>query len=573
MARSRSSTNRWRYLHPSYYLKRPKRLALLFIVFVAATVVVWDRQTLTREHEVEVSKLNEELSQLHNQLQDLKKFLGDAGDSFPFEDKFNEPTKKNQVHDDPIDIQRRQKVKEAMLHAWTSYEKYAWGQDELQPQTKNGVNSFGGLGATLIDSLDTLYIMGLHEQFQKAREWVANSLDFNKNYEASVFETTIRVVGGLLSAYDLSGDKIFLEKAKDIADRLLPAWDTPSGIPYNRINLALGNPSNHGWTGGNSILADSGTEQLELIALSQRTGDPKYKQKAENVIAQLHKTFPNDGLLPIYINPHTGSSSYSTITFGAMGDSFYEYLLKVWIQGNKSESVKHYREMWETSMQGLLGLIRKTTPSSFTYICEKNGDSLSHKMDELACFVPGMLALGSFGYETDKAGKFLSLAEELAWTCYNFYQSTPTKLAGENYYFHSGQDMSVGTSWNILRPETVESLMYLWRLTGNKTYQEWGWNIFQAFEKNSRIDSGYVGLSDVNTGGKDNMMQSFFLAETLKYLYLLFSPPSLVSFDEWVFNTEAHPLRIFPHHNRGEAGGLLDEKQKPPSRFFGRKEG
>jgi mannosyl-oligosaccharide alpha-1,2-mannosidase len=104
--------------------------------------------------------------------------------------------------------------------------------------------------------------------------------------------------------------------------------------------------------------------------------------------------------------------------------------------------------------------------------------------------------------------------------------------------------MSVGTSWNILRPETVESLFYLWRLTGNKTYQEWGWNIFQAFEKNSRVESGYVGLKDVNTGAKDNKMQSFFLAETLKYLYLLFSPSSVISLDEWVFNTEAHPLKI-----------------------------
>uniref|UniRef100_A0A803M9S1 alpha-1,2-Mannosidase n=1 Tax=Chenopodium quinoa TaxID=63459 RepID=A0A803M9S1_CHEQI len=161
----------------------------------------------------------------------------------------NDILAKKVVSDDPLDVERRQKVKEAMLHAWTSYEKYAWGQDELQPQSKSGVNSFGGLGATLIDSLDTLYIMGLDEQFQRAREWVANMLDFNKDYDASVFETTIRVVGGLLSAYDLSNDKMFLEKAQDIADRLLPAWDTSSGIPYNIINLAHGRPHNPGWTG------------------------------------------------------------------------------------------------------------------------------------------------------------------------------------------------------------------------------------------------------------------------------------------------------------------------------------
>lgn len=556
MARSRSSSC-WRYLNPSYYLKRPKKLALLFIVFVIGTLFVWDRQTLLREHEEEIEKLYSEVNRLQEELEGVKSVRGVKNDYLA----------KKAFSDDPIDVERRQKVKEAMQHAWTSYEKYAWGQDELQPQSKSGVNSFGGLGATLIDSLDTLYIMGLDEQFQRAREWVANSLDFNKDYDASVFETTIRVVGGLLSAYDLSNDKIFLEKAKDIADRLLPAWDTSSGIPYNIINLAHGRPHNPGWTGGDSILADSGTEQLEFIALSQRTGDSKYQQKVENVISVFNKTFPDDGLLPIYINPESGSGSRTTITFGAMGDSFYEYLLKVWIQGNKTTSVKLYREMWEKSMKGLLTLVQKTTPSSFTYICERNGNSLHHKMDELACFAPGMLALGSSGYGSGDSEKFMSLAQELAWTCYNFYQSTPTKLAGENYFFHSGQDMSVGTSWNILRPETVESLFYLWRLTGNKTYQEWGWNIFQAFEKNSRLDSGYVGLKDVNSGVKDNMMQSFFLAETLKYLYLLFSPPTVIPLDQWVFNTEAHPLKIVTRNDSGE------KQDRPLIRQRARKEG
>ncbi|KAL0341758.1 UNVERIFIED_CONTAM: Mannosyl-oligosaccharide 1,2-alpha-mannosidase MNS1 [Sesamum calycinum] len=585
MARSRSSASRWRYVNPAYYLKRPKRLALLLILFVCVTLVVWDRQTLVREHEEEVSKLNDEVTRLHSMLEDIKAAQSGAGKANVIA-KVSDASRNSDVLDDPIDVQRREKVKDAMIHAWSSYEKYAWGHDELQPQSKNGVDSFGGLGATLVDALDTLYIMDwtsnskgletIHNMVVRVPEflvWVAESLDFNKNYDASVFETTIRVVGGLLSAYDLSGDKVFLEKAKDIADRLLPAWDTPSGIPYNIINLAHGNPHNPGWTGGDSILADSGTEQLEFIALSQRTGDPKYQLKVENVILELNKTFPPDGLLPIYINPHRGTRSYSTITFGAMGDSFYEYLLKVWIQGNKTTAVKHYREMWETSMKGLLSLVRRTTPSSFAYLCEKIGNSLIDKMDELACFAPGMLALGSSGYAPDEAKRFLSLAEELAWTCYNFYQSTPTKLAGETIFLiQDRQDMSVGTSWNILRPETVESLFYLWRLTGNKTYQEWGWNIFQAFEKNSRIETGYVGLKDVSTGIKDNMMQSFFLAETLKYLYLLFSPSSVISLDEWVFNTEAHPIKIITRHDQVENSGFFDGKHTE-TRSRARKEG
>ncbi|OIT20214.1 mannosyl-oligosaccharide 1,2-alpha-mannosidase mns1 [Nicotiana attenuata] len=343
MARSRSSSTTFRYINPAYYLKRPKRLALLFIVFVFATFFFWDRQTLVRDHQEEISKLNEEVMQLRNLLEDLKNGRVMPGEKMKSSGKGGHAAENMDSPDNILDAQRREKVKDAMLHAWSSYEKYAWGHDELQPQSKNGVDSFGGLGATLIDSLDTLYIMGLDEQFQRAREWVANSLDFNKNYDASVFETTIRVVGGLLSTYDLSGDKLFLEKAQDIADRLLPAWNTESGIPYNIINLAHGKPHNPGWTGGDSILADSGTEQLEFIALSQRTGDPKYQQKVENVILELNKTFPDDGLLPIYINPHKGTTSYSTITFGAMGDSFYEYLLKVWIQGNRTAAVSHYR--------------------------------------------------------------------------------------------------------------------------------------------------------------------------------------------------------------------------------------
>lgn len=573
MARSRSSSSSswFRYINPAYYLKRPKRLALLFIFFVFGTLLIWDRQTLVREHEEELSKLNDEVARLENLLDELKNGKGTPSEKTKNDDKTGRWN--TNVLNDPVSVQRRDKVKNAMIHAWSSYEKYAWGRDELQPETKSGVDSFGGLGATIVDSLDTLYIMGLDDQFQRAREWVANSLDFNKNYDASVFETTIRVVGGLLSSYDLSGDKVFLEKAKDIADRLLPAWNTPTGIPFNIINLAHGNPHNPGWTGGDSVLADSGTEQVEFIALSQRTGDPKYKQKVENVILELNKTFPEDGLLPIYINPYREAKSYATITFGAMGDSFYEYLLKVWIQGNKTAAVKHYREMWEKSMKGLLSLVRRTTPSSFTYICEKTGNSLIDKMDELACFAPGMIALGSSGYPPDESQKFLSLAEELAWTCYNFYQSTPTKLAGENYFFNAGQDMNVGTSWNILRPETVESLFYLWRLTGNKTYQEWGWNIFEAFEKNSRVEAGYVGLKDVNTGVKDNMMQSFFLAETLKYFYLLFSPPSVIPLDEWVFNTEAHPIRIVARHDQIQKSGGKDVQLKSDMRTRGRKHG
>ncbi|KAE8685641.1 Mannosyl-oligosaccharide 1,2-alpha-mannosidase MNS2 [Hibiscus syriacus] len=208
------------------------------------------------------------------------------------------------------------------------------------------------------------------------------------------------------------GIDFFLSSAWVAKGRLIIESDCKSAVEW----ILLPTSAPFFSTLGQSILADSGTEQLEFIALSQRTGGPKYQEKVERVIVALNKTFPADGLLHIYINPDSGTGSYSTITFGAMGDSFYEYLLKAWIQGNKTLSLKLYRDMWETSMKGLQNLIRRSTPSSFVYICEKNGDSLTDKMDELACFAPGMLALGSSGYGPDEEKKILSLAEELNLT-------------------------------------------------------------------------------------------------------------------------------------------------------------
>lgn len=179
---------------------------------------------------------------------------------------------------------------------------------------------------------------------------------------------------------------------------------------------------------------------------------------------------------------------------------------------------------------------------------------LDTEMGHLSCFVPGMLALGVHkGKEGllsfEKRLEYLEVAEEIMRTCYSMYTSTPTGLAGENYvpFLHR---MVVKDGRSMLRPETVESLMILHRVTGKAKYREWGWEIFGAIQRHCRVaGGGYSGVTDVMTQASvvelDNQMQSFFLAETLKYLFLLFSPKDVLSLDEWVFNTEAHPLLIW----------------------------
>lgn len=145
--------------------------------------------------------------------------------------------------------ERALKVKAAMQHTWNGYETKAWGADELKPRSGRPQNNWGGMGMTLLDSLDVLWIMGMKEEFQRARDWVVDNLSFAKPRSVSFFETTIRALGGLLSAYELSKDKVFLDKAQDLGDRLLHAFKTPSGIPHGQVHLTSGRSSNPGWTG------------------------------------------------------------------------------------------------------------------------------------------------------------------------------------------------------------------------------------------------------------------------------------------------------------------------------------
>ena len=247
-------------------------------------------------------------------------------------------TKLERLQDDELARERRDHVREAMEHSWNGYKKYAWGKDELRPVMKLGKDNYGGMGVTLVDSLDTLWLMGMKDEFYEARDWVRDHLDHDIDNDISVFETTIRSLGGLLAAYDLSGDEVFLERADDLGNRLVQAFDSPSGIPYGVTNMNKNISFNMDWTGGNSILAELGTLQIEFRFLAKATGKAHYAEKADKVFELMKSIAPTDGLYPIFvINEKTPKPGFSQgtnkITFGAMGDSFYEYMLKIWLQG------------------------------------------------------------------------------------------------------------------------------------------------------------------------------------------------------------------------------------------------
>uniref|UniRef100_A0AAV2IWH5 alpha-1,2-Mannosidase n=1 Tax=Knipowitschia caucasica TaxID=637954 RepID=A0AAV2IWH5_KNICA len=448
--------------------------------------------------------------------------------------------------------QRQEAVREAFRHAWRGYRAHAWGHDELKPVSQSHAEWFG-LGLTLIDALDTMWILGLTDEFAEAREWVEKELSFDKNVDVNLFETTIRILGGLLSTYHLTKDPLFLDKARDLGSRLLPAFRTPSKIPFSDVNLGKGTAHPPRWT-ADSTVAEVTSVQLEFRELSRLTQDPVYQDVANEVSKLVHKLpGKHDGLVPMFINTNTGQFSHKgAFTLGARADSYYEYLLKQWVQGGKVED-----DLLEDYLQAVDGvrkhLVRQTGRSRLTFVGELSHNRFNPKMDHLVCFLPGTLALGA---HHGLPAAHMELALELMETCHQMYTQMETGLSPEIVHFSlqssSGPDVLVKPAdrHNLLRPETVESLFYLHRFTQEPKYREWGWDILQSFNKYTRVPGGgFTSINNVrdplNPGPRDKM-ESFFLGETLKYLFLLFSDDAeLLSLDSVVFNTEAHPLPIW----------------------------
>ncbi|XP_074035563.1 mannosyl-oligosaccharide alpha-1,2-mannosidase IA isoform X2 [Leptinotarsa decemlineata] len=448
---------------------------------------------------------------------------------------------------------RREEIKKMMKHAWDNYVRYAWGKNELKPISKRGhVGSIFGslpLGATIIDGLDTLYIMGMKEEFKQARDWVATELNFDQmTSDVSVFEVNIRFVGGLLACFALTGDTMFRDKAQQIADKLLPAFDTPTGIPNALINFKTGASKNYGWaSGSSSILSEFGTLHLEMAYLSDVTGKPIYRAKVDHIRKVLQEMEKPKGLYPNYLNPKTGNWGQHHMSMGALGDSFYEYLLKVWIQTNKEDN--EARQMFDDAMQAVFQHMLKNSTGGLTYFAELKFERPENKMDHLGCFSGGLLGLASKTLRNEVSDRYMEVAKEITRTCHESYDRSQTKLGPESFRFGEGAEaraLRSSEKYYILRPEVIESYYYMYKLTKDNKYRDWGWEAVQALEKYCRVPGGYTGIKNVYSEDpqQDDVQQSFFLAETLKYLYLLYSDDSLISLDEWVFNTEAHPLPI-----------------------------
>ena len=500
--------------------------------------------------------------------------------------------------------QRFQAVQEAIRHAWKGYRTYAHSQDDLAPLSRKGI-SWLNYAATLHDSIDTLYLANLTQEYDEAVELVtAYDIQTTSLRVTKTFEYSIRVMGGLLGAYSLSGDPRLLAAATRAADALLegPFRSSPTVLPRPFGMLA---PS--GWDGilywvvariyewgrdhftnehRTNSLAGVGSFALEFKFLSLVSGDPTYRRVVDDIF-HLLKTRERKGMIPIAWNVMTGTAitGPSNPNLGSAADSFYEYLLKVpllnqcgplggYAMGKKDtcsktdlEMVSIYQDMVRESLRPLHVVTQTLDGKGFRH------EDVSFPVDDsvqyhhLLCFLPGLLALGAAENLGD--AEDMGLAMDLLLGCHATYQIADTGLGPESatltastptkrMHHTRNADTTMSASFErfrpsyLLRPEFVESLFIMYRLTRDTKFQDMAWEVFESLETYCRVDSGgYTGLKDVflastssSNANANDEMPSYFIAETLKYLLLIFGPDEYVSLHDFVFTTEAHPLRI-----------------------------
>ncbi|KAI6344609.1 hypothetical protein MCOR25_011081 [Pyricularia grisea] len=483
---------------------------------------------------------------------------------------------------------RRAVVKQAFEKSWGSYRKYAWGYDELLPVTLEGYNSFAGWGATLVDSLDSLWIMGMKDDFAEAVKAV-KKINWSKSsgLACSLFETNIRYLGGLLSAYDLSQERVLLDKAVELAHMLYAAFDNEYRLPVNAFNFE------DAWYGDlrlsyREVAAAVGSLSLEFTRVTQLTGDPKFYDAIDRIKVHLSDSQNETrvpGLWPISFDLQNGFQAQDTFfTLGAQADSLYEYLPKMYaLLGGLDQT---YATMHRTAMDAAEKhiLFRPMIPDNDVDILfpgnlrayVSSGDvQLSPEVQHLGCFTGGMYALGGRLLNNDS---HVELGKQLARGCAWAYKATVSGIMPEVGSMVACEEPKLAKcKWNksifeakggggsrnegmpaafasitdyryILRPEAIESVFILYRITGDREWLDWAWEMFESIKKATETEKAFSAIANVLAPGsrtnKADGMESFWLAETLKYFYLIFSDPDLISLDDYVLNTEAHPLKI-----------------------------
>lgn len=418
-------------------------------------------------------------------------------------------------------------VRSEMRWAWRNYRKLAWGKDEIKPLSGT-FSSFPlknhHLGLSLIEALDTLWIMGLDDEFRDGVEWVKANFDADVDGEVSVFETNIRLVGGLLSAWHCSRDPVLLAKARDLADRLLPAFAaSPLGIPHRFVNLKTGvirdpvtNP------------AETGTIIAEFGILSRATGDGRYFDAAKHAMVAMFERRSSIGLLADAMDCRTGQWKSRRATIGPPSDSYYEYLWDGWDLFRDRDFLTMYRTCTAAIVKHQAR--RHAGDLWFRNVDFETGKPLDWKQDELGAFYGGLLAQGGApGLGAAYTRSFAKLQQRFG-------------VLPEEIDIATGKPTYVT---NALRPELADAAFNLWLLDGRDEWRQVIRRHYLNMKRWNRARFGYADLADVTASPKKQAdhCPGYWWSEQMKYYYLAFAETSRVDYRQLYLSTEGNMLR------------------------------
>lgn len=433
----------------------------------------------------------------------------------------------------------REQIKSAFKDAYNDYLTYAKGYDHLAPVTKHGIDQFG-LSFSLYDSLDTLLLMNLTKEFEITTDYIMKQTKYNENLNKSVFELTIRNIGALITTFEQTNDYRFLNKAEEFAKMIINSkiFDTNLQYPKALFNLQENKSYDHDWNLYSTVLSDLGSLQMEFFSLTHHTGKMIYWEKVDYI----------KYLVQQYVVPpcsiHHGNAFHNYrvfYTFDALGDSYFEYLLKMYLLAPLNSSycpIAFYRAIKRATKQ----FLKTSRNGNYEFLDTIQNSKFTNKMTHLSYFLPGTLFLAEKTFPNSKL--FADLGDRLMKTATGMHKRVMTGLSADEMLFTPSDLQLVDDSYK-LRPEYVESLFYLWRVRHTYTARKLAFEYFQNLQRYAKVGNAFTTISKVNSEipSQEDIMDSFFLSETLKYLYLTFSDDNEISLDDYVFTTQAHYLK------------------------------
>lgn len=414
-------------------------------------------------------------------------------------------------------------VKQDFVKSWEAYKRYAWGHDVLLTQTKTYADWYEQpIRIAQIDAYSTMKVMGLQKQARDIEKFVSDSCSFDIDVYVKTFDVNNRVLGGLLSMYAYTHQPKILERAKDFGDRLLPAFKSPTGIPYYWINLKTGKVK-----GEKVNTAEAAAYTLEMGILSYYTKDPKYYQAAKKATAAVFGRRSAINLTGNVINSETGEWVETISCIGAGGSAYYETMLKTWILFKDTE----LKDMWEKTITAINKYDAEESDSAIWYRRTDmySGEVKNTTITAYDAYLPSLLCIDN---DAEQAAKVQQTWNRL-WRQYGLLPM-----------IYDYRRQHVTSAAYELNGEIIESAWYMYDYTKDTLYQQMGREYYNSLSAYCKAGPAFTSVMDVRSKQPQNKMPVYFFATTLKYLYLLFTPDSGLNTLDYVFTAEGNVFKI-----------------------------